>query len=411
MLRVDKEEEGGEEGEERSRLLGNDTSFITWYDGIRDRSWTSRERSMSLIDPDLAHLKRMKKLREHEESLINRLLAKYPVVLCCSIYVMWTLLGTSFYHYYDKFAGPTAFFYAMEAGLSVGFCNPQEKDDTSKLFTIFYILLGGSLIAGSFGVILSEATKLRGGLSPYLRDMNRKVVPLDDDIGNITLIQLCKYVWFQTKVFVGWYEDPSRIKALLLLLGAIMCGTIIASQDQDWTLISSVYWAVTTLSTAGLQSPDCENGSGTTCNISSTTALTMGFFMMVGIPIYAVALGKLAQMVLEYTTRQHQLRLLNKPILREEIELASSAFSPTSANSLGCSDYILLELLRCGITKETYVYSLKKRFDELDARKTGFLMIPDLVRAGLVTVADSRQNGYGSDSTLPVSEKRSQKRV
>lgn len=31
---------------------------------------------------------------------------------------------------------------AMEAGLSIGFCEPSEIDDWSRLFTIFYVLLG-----------------------------------------------------------------------------------------------------------------------------------------------------------------------------------------------------------------------------------------------------------------------------
>ena len=53
----------------------------------------------------------------------------------------------------------------------------------------------------------------------------------------------------------------------------------------------------------------------------------MGFYMMVGIPIYAAALGKVAQMVLEYSTEQHQLKLLHKPILPEEIMYASDGIS------------------------------------------------------------------------------------
>ena len=114
----------------------------------------------------------------------------------------------------------------------------------------------------------------------------------------------------------------------MMLFVAIICGTVIASQDQEWTVISSLYWSVTTLSTAGLQSPECEVGESDTCQLHATTALTMGFFMMLGIPIYAVALGKLAQIVLEYSTRRHQLRLLNNPILSQEIKFASNAFSP-----------------------------------------------------------------------------------
>jgi len=151
----------------------------------------------------------------------------------------------------------------------------------------------------------------------------------------------------------------------------------------------------------------CEEGSGATCNIGDAKGVVIGFFMMLGIPIYAAALGKIAQMILEHFAEEHQLRLLHKPILPEELMYASEVFSPSTVNALGCSDYIVLELMRCGITNPNYIHTLAQRFNEIDVRKTGYVMIPDLINAGLIASppqsmfdengADSINNDDGDD--------------
>jgi hypothetical protein len=43
------------------------------------------------------------------------------------VYLAWVVLGVLFYHYYDEWSFPTSFFYALEVGMSVGFCAPVCK--------------------------------------------------------------------------------------------------------------------------------------------------------------------------------------------------------------------------------------------------------------------------------------------
>ena len=366
------------------------SEFETVRSALKPDAGTGGSQPFAMFDPEMAHVDLTGAKPYSKSNALKTLILEYPIATCLSVYMSWTVLGIAFYHYYDQFSGPTAFFFAMEAGLSVGFCNPQEKDDTSKLFTIFYVLIGGSLIASMFGVVLFEATKITDGLHPNLMKRSKKW-ERELSITNTKnpFLRACNRIYQYSAMFL-WDEDPSRAQALCLMILAVICGTVIASQDQDWTLISSLYWAVTTLSTAGLQSPYCEAGYAHTCNIPSITALTMGFFMMFGIPVYAVALGKVAQAALEYSNRQFHLRLLNTPITRGQLNFVSKAFSPSSGESLACSDYILLELMRCGFVKADDVCSLKKRVDELERRKVGYLKRADLMDAGVATNAKKR---------------------
>ena len=56
-----------------------------------------------------------------------------------SVTLMWVLLGVVFYAYYEDWSFTTAFFYAMQSGLSVGFGNLVERQNSvSLLFTTTY---------------------------------------------------------------------------------------------------------------------------------------------------------------------------------------------------------------------------------------------------------------------------------
>jgi hypothetical protein len=72
-------------------------------------------------------------------------------VVTLVIYGLWIVSGLLFYYFVDDWTWATSFFFALQGGLSVGFCAPVEHTDSSRLFTVFYILLGSSVVAGSLG--------------------------------------------------------------------------------------------------------------------------------------------------------------------------------------------------------------------------------------------------------------------
>ena len=71
---------------------------------------------------------------------------------CIFVYGLWVVVGVIFYTYMDNWTNATAFYYAMEAGLNIGFCKPSESSDNSKVFTIIYVVSGTIIVAGIAGI-------------------------------------------------------------------------------------------------------------------------------------------------------------------------------------------------------------------------------------------------------------------
>eukprot|EP00804_Cyclotella_cryptica_P005672 CCRYP_000054-RA/>CCRYP_000054-RA protein AED:0.06 eAED:0.06 QI:5704/0.9/1/1/0.1/0.09/11/265/436 len=66
-------------------------------------------------------------------------------------------LGTLFYSFYNQWPLPQSFFYAVDAGMSIGFCTDVvEPNVTSRAFTVIYILLGASCVGGALVLMVQS---------------------------------------------------------------------------------------------------------------------------------------------------------------------------------------------------------------------------------------------------------------
>ena len=93
---------------------------------------------------------------------------------CMGIVSLWILTGTFFYSYTNEWPIPQSFFYAVDAGMSIGFCTDvRETKLVSKAFTIVYILLGASVVGGALWL--------------FIQDIVEGVVERERNINNIVL--------------------------------------------------------------------------------------------------------------------------------------------------------------------------------------------------------------------------------
>ena len=72
---------------------------------------------------------------------------------CLGAALAWVSTATLFYARYYDWPIPQSFFYAVDAGMSIGFCTDVEETEVgSRAFTIIHILLGARQVKGIFAV-------------------------------------------------------------------------------------------------------------------------------------------------------------------------------------------------------------------------------------------------------------------
>lgn len=373
-------------------MLGS-TAFVFGED-----SRLQRERTINLSLQG-RHIARPKTYYDH----VKNFFLSNVYITCATLYALWVGVGLTFYTYYSDWTPATAYYYAMEAGLSIGFCNPVEKDDWSKLFTIFYVLVGSTIVSGSVGLIASSLVLHTSPILSVKREDILKKMKQKFNISehlyysphlenNATIMDYLRYIWYHLKYYFGWYSNRFRAIITVVFILWMAFGTIYGMVVEKWTFITSLYWAITTASTGGLQSAECiSNTTGTNCNMGNFRGSMMGFFMMVGVPIYAVAFGQYARLVISKTVQYQEEKLLNRPIEDAEFIFAANILSPEGSETLVLGEYILLELMRLGITNKRQIENMKEKFLELDTLNRGELDIDDLRKEGKVVESKSKK--------------------
>lgn len=76
---------------------------------------------------------------------------------CGAIIVTWISLSTVFYAINEKWPYAQSLFYAVDTGMSIGFGAVAEQKLSSKLFTIFHVLLGASACGGALALFAESA--------------------------------------------------------------------------------------------------------------------------------------------------------------------------------------------------------------------------------------------------------------
>lgn len=353
---------------------------------------------------------------------------------CMFIVCAWVVVGTIFYSYFNHWPLAQAFFYAIDAGMSIGFCTDVEETKlVSKAFTIVYILLGASVVGGALALFIQDAVE--GVSAPVTKEyqlfLEREVFQRADisQSGSLsyeefktlllssimeptlTEVDITK-LWkkfdrlkdgtIHFEEFVGTFRgikrlvaslqsqqkhsNPFRILLLQLKMKVqqawqlenriyvcciiwILVGIVWGKLDQKWDLITATHFSISALATGGLTAPQV-NKEGI---LPAKPSIFCGVFCLLGIPLFALALGHFATALVQDHLSAMELNALSRPMSKEEYETAM--YLTTTDSTVRLSDFIVMQLLKQGKISPETVKVLKQNFDAIDTDNTGSLTL------------------------------------
>ena len=97
-------------------------------------------------------------MNKKEKQSINDAL-KFKWVLLAAISVIAT--GTVFYHYFMPLKWLDAVYFSVITITTVGYGDIHPTNDITKIFTIFYVLIGVGIIAASLNILVRIAAQKR----------------------------------------------------------------------------------------------------------------------------------------------------------------------------------------------------------------------------------------------------------
>lgn len=350
---------------------------------------------------------------------------------CIAIVFSWLLLSTLFYANFYKWPYHQSFFYAVDAGMSIGFCTEvKETEVASKLFTIVHILLGASCIGGvlimlvnsilegvynrstemykviverysfdkafkagngrlsydefnnvlqSNGCILSE-TELKKACSEYDLDHNGFIQYEDFDRifeGIANIVPSSRYInsqWLPLRVAARAFDSLTSLftdkNRRINILFIFWIGVGVAwGMRYGWDPITATHFAVSALATGGLTAPKNNPTSG---YMDTEPALFCAIYSMLGIPLFSFTLTQFARVLIEKYYVEDEYDRITQPLSPSEFEFASKSLCSTD-DSIHLSDFIILQLFRQGKLSVDELEYMRIQFKAFDKTKDGRL--------------------------------------
>ena len=207
---------------------------------------------------------------------------------------IWLFSGIVFYSFNSEMTFYNSFFYTISAGMNIGFADLSEaNNDRVHAFTACFILIGSATAQGFIGYCLGYFLANNNNLvDPEIHSFDNPERLLQSHASNKNESDqsrsfLIQRLWYQFKHMCGWYSHRLVIKTLILFVVWMSLGVAYGMAYEGWTFITALYFAITSASTAGLQSPACQDPAtfGTTqCDLGITRAALAGVFSMIGVP-------------------------------------------------------------------------------------------------------------------------------
>jgi hypothetical protein len=225
-------------------------------------------------------------------------------------WVAWLLLGACAYYYLNDWTYAECFYYAANVGYSIGFGALTEDSASSMLVSIAMICLGASAMGGALGFFISTALESSNTFSGKMSDLSFSVD--HDGDGDVDIFDKIRALMSIVQKF--HQENSMRIKVFSLLLIYVCAGSMFVYYYFSWDVVRSVYFAVSALSTAGLQAPEkAANG-----HIDLIPCIFIGSFTATGVPIFGLALGQFAGIFVDRYIAAKQEATLRRLITVEE---------------------------------------------------------------------------------------------
>lgn len=133
-----------------------------------------------------------------------------------------------------------------------------------------------------------------------------------------------------------------------MALSSWMIAAIIwAMSYLNWTFVKSLYFAVTTLSTGGLQGPPCIDGTGDSqrCEFGDVAAVVTGVYGMIGVPLYFLTLGTFAGAIIEHSIKARHKAKLYSPIEAKDFIYATKLLSDEHSTTLSLGNNKIMIIL------------------------------------------------------------------
>lgn len=366
------------------------------------------------------------------------------------IFALYFVIGTTsaiiFYVRWNYWTVSESFYYTIQAAMSVGFGVLEEDHDMSRFGSLIVVCSGSLGLATLLGLLVAKVLSRYDDLKSDMED--EFIVHIDADAdGKVEMPEFKKYIeridpslWKRVgpkgveKIFhdidtanngvlslteyqaytlqnvrFGWFSSilafVAEFKLFIIFTTYIMIGCVWGMVAQDWTFITALYYAFTACATGGLQQPKRTDGA----------LLFTAFYVLMGIPLYAMTLGTVASYFGEYVIESMMAEEMENREAQRTVNFMER-LDVLGDGRITFEEWLCLELLRNNRVSIDFLQQCKHDFDVMDEDSNGSLSVDELkhrmpVIEAIIAKAKQVEKKTTSDDDIPENKENENKQT
>jgi hypothetical protein len=119
----------------------------------------------------------------------------------------------------------------------------------------------------------------------------------------------------------------------------MILGLIYGMHIEQWDFITSFYFCVGAFSGSSIVVPTCAGPDPMNCQIGLWRSVFLGIFLITGVPMYTLILGKFSGLIVYQAVRANEIAKMSSPLTDDEFNFACSlTYNVNSNNNNSCNN-------------------------------------------------------------------------
>lgn len=295
-----------------------------------------------------------------------------------ALWVIWLLTGTIFYAEAMDLGYGKGFYMAVNTGYSIGWGDISEDKLYYQWFSLFYVLAGASFVGMALGFFADSVVADCNNWYINAQIEHKFDKDYDEAKHYVTKFFLwCEFHWTKVRAVVAWS----------VFVAAASVGSCVT---QDWPFVTGLYFAVSSMSTGGLQALE-------PLKTSEVQYFFTGVLGALGVPLMGVAMATLAGFFIETGDIKTTMSQIREDITADEIDMLVDLDLADADGTIDKTEFIILCMVRTGAADPLLIKLIKEYFDILDEDGSGDLDLKEITASAKEVAQHTRERVANSN--------------
>lgn len=266
--------------------------------------------------------------------------------VAAAVFAGYLLTGTLAFHFIEGFSYRDSFYFCVTTFTTVGYGDLFPMNPWAKVFNIFFIIFGLSIVAASVATLVAYADERGHGT-----DSIRKV--------RMTRREMVQGVFW------------SLLRHLFALVFFLTIGAVWYWKVEGGTPLDSFYWATITSSAVGYG----------VLPMSDATRTFNCFYMLLAVLSFAFCLGKIVQLISAVEVEKRIALFASQPLSAGLIKEIND-HNGVSDGAIDHYEFMMYMLTNMGKISHAEVEEVEALFRKYDVDGNGMIDVDDLLQEG-----------------------------